>query len=72
MGDLNGDGLPYIVVADPKGYFWFFPNSGTATAPKFTGGEIMPIWIGDPVPGMDDAGLPPSLRRRRECRGGGI
>jgi hypothetical protein len=50
IGDLNGDGLPDLVVADAKGYFWFFPNSGTLTAPKFTSGEVMPIWIGDPAP----------------------
>ena len=46
VGDLNGDGLPDLVIADPKGYFWFFPNSGTLTVPKFTFGEIMPVWLG--------------------------
>jgi len=57
VGDLNGDGLPDLVVADPRGYFWFFPNSGTATQPKFTAGEVMPIWIGEPVAAGDDPTL---------------
>lgn len=45
VGDLNGDGLPDLIVADPKGLIWFFANKGTATAPKFTMGEIIPIWL---------------------------
>ena len=59
VGDLNGDGLPDLVIADPKGYFWYFPNHGTLTVPKFTTGEVMPIWLGVPVTSQagNDGGL---------------
>jgi hypothetical protein len=46
VGDLNGDGLQDLVIADARGFFWFFANSGTAALPKFTQGEVMPIWFG--------------------------
>ena len=46
VGDLTGDGLPDLVIADSHGFFWFFVNSGTPGHPKFTHGEVMPIWLG--------------------------
>ena len=38
--------MPDLVVGDPHGFIWFYANSGTAAAPKFTQGEIMPVWVG--------------------------
>jgi len=46
VGDLNGDGLLDLVIADSHGFFWYYANSGTPTAPKFTHGEILPVWLG--------------------------
>ncbi len=43
--DLNGDGKPDLVTADPTGFFRFYPNSGTLTAPKFTSAELIPLFL---------------------------
>ena len=43
--DLNGDGKPDLITADPTGYFRFYPNHGTAAAPKFTTAELIPIFL---------------------------
>ncbi len=45
FADLNGDGKPDLITADPTGYFRFYPNSGTAAAPKFTNAEIIPLYF---------------------------
>jgi hypothetical protein len=47
VADMNGDGKPDLVLADSEGFFWLFLNSGTAQAPAFTQGNIMPIWLGE-------------------------
>ncbi len=43
--DLKGDGKPDLIVADPTGYFHFYPNVGTAKAPRFTTGELVPLFV---------------------------
>jgi hypothetical protein len=42
--DVNGDGLPDLVTADPAGVLRAYINSGTKTEPKFTYAEIIPIF----------------------------
>ncbi|HPA17340.1 MAG TPA: VCBS repeat-containing protein [Verrucomicrobiae bacterium] len=45
IGDVTGDQLPDLVVGDGLGYIWVFKNSGAKEAPKFTQGEILPMWL---------------------------
>ena len=45
LADLNGDGKPDLLVADPTGYFRFYPNHGTAAAPRFTSAELLPLFL---------------------------
>ena len=33
-------------MADARGFFWYYPNSGKPNAPVFTHGEVMPVWLG--------------------------
>src|SRR5579871_1873413 len=42
--DINGDGLPDLLTADPAGVLRAYINSGTKTEPKFTYGEVIPIF----------------------------
>lgn len=44
-GDMNGDGLVDIVTADPYGYMQVYFNSGTKTAPVFTHGEAISVFL---------------------------
>jgi len=57
VGDMNGDGKPDLVLADSKGFFWYFPNSGTPANPVFTQGEIIPIWLGEERVSWDTEGV---------------
>lgn len=43
--DLNGDGKPDLVTADPTGYFRFYPNVGTTAQPRFKTGELLPFYV---------------------------
>jgi hypothetical protein len=47
VGDLNGDGKPDLVLADSRGFFWYYPNTGTPQKPAFTQGNVLPIWLGE-------------------------
>ena len=57
VGDLNGDGKNDLILADSYGFFWYFPNSGTPTAPAFTQGEVAPIWLGEERISWDSEGF---------------
>ncbi len=47
VADLNGDGKPDLIMADTKGFLWYYSNSGTPQKPAFTQGEIIPVWLGE-------------------------
>lgn len=42
--DMNQDGLPDLVTADPAGVVRTYFNSGTKTEPKFVQAEVVPIF----------------------------
>jgi hypothetical protein len=43
--DVTGDGVLDLVVADSSGFIWVFKNSGTKKEPKWTHGEIIPVFL---------------------------
>lgn len=47
--DMNGDQLPDLVAADPKGYIRIYFNKGTKTEPKYLYGELAQAFLGMPV-----------------------
>ena len=61
VGDLNGDGKPDLVVADPRGYIWYFPNIGTPQQAAFGHGEVIPIWFGADSMLTDNGGSPTAI-----------
>lgn len=44
MVDINGDGLLDLMTCDPAGIIHAYINSGTKTEPKFTFGELVPLF----------------------------
>ncbi len=46
--DLNGDQTIDLLVGDPTGYIYFYPNSGTPAEPMFTSAEILPLYLSMP------------------------
>jgi hypothetical protein len=63
VGDLNGDGLNDLIMADSYGFFWYFANSGTPKLPAFTQGEVIPIWLGEERVTPDVEGVSSSVPR---------
>ncbi|MGC1482097.1 MAG: VCBS repeat-containing protein [Chthoniobacterales bacterium] len=61
--DMNGDGLPDLVTADPKAYIRVYFNEGTKTEPKFLVGELAQAFVGVPVPDVrgDETRLGPRI-----------
>jgi len=43
--DMDGDGLPDMVIADATGFFYFFKNLGPKDNPEFATGEMIPVFF---------------------------
>ncbi len=44
-GDLTGDGLPDLLLADSNGFFWLYANKGTDKKPEWPTGELLSLWL---------------------------
>lgn len=44
-GDINGDGIQDLVTCDSAGILRAYINAGTKTEPKFTFGEVIPLFL---------------------------
>ncbi len=46
LADVNGDGLPDLVVASPLGFLYWFPNIGKKGQPAFRQGNLVQTFLG--------------------------
>lgn len=46
VADVNGDGLPDLVVASPLGFLYWYPNTGKKGAPAFERGFLVQTYLG--------------------------
>jgi hypothetical protein len=72
LGDMNGDSLIDLVVADPLGYIRIYFNSGTAKGPKFTLAEFTTPFLSISAPAPvwsppDITSYPKSWSERRRA-----
>lgn len=45
MADLNNNGLKDLMTVDPRGYFRIYVNEGTPEEPRFSTGDILPLFL---------------------------
>ncbi len=46
FADVNGDGLPDLVIASPLGLLYWYPNIGRKGAPAFDHGRLVQTYLG--------------------------
>jgi len=64
VADLNGDGLPDLLVTDGVGYVRIYFNQGSAEEPKFGAAELSLPWLA--VPEGDPPWMPPQLSQEED------